>query len=56
MTGSSCPGRRAAGRIEWTPASYGAVFGMLTNPCYADRSSGEIHLAGRGRMIGGFAP
>jgi DNA invertase Pin-like site-specific DNA recombinase len=33
--GLELPRRRAGGRIEWLPASYGAVISMLTNPCYA---------------------
>ena len=33
--GLELPRRRAAGRIEWAPASYGAVIGILTSPCYA---------------------
>ena len=35
--GLDLPRWRAGGRIEWVPASYGAVIGMLTNPCYAGR-------------------
>jgi DNA invertase Pin-like site-specific DNA recombinase len=33
--GLELPRWRAGGRIEWAPASYGAVIGVLTNPCYA---------------------
>ena len=33
--GLELPRRRAGGRVEWAPASYGAVIGMLTNPAYA---------------------
>jgi len=29
------PRRRGEGRVEWTPATYGAVLGILTNPTYA---------------------
>jgi len=33
--GLELPRRRAGGRVEWAPASYGAVIGVLTTPCYA---------------------
>ena len=33
--GLELPRWRAGARIEWTPASYGAVISILTNPCYA---------------------
>jgi len=33
--GLELPRRRAGGRITWSPASYGAVIGILANPCYA---------------------
>ena len=33
--GLELPRRRAGGRIEWAPASYGAVIGILTTPAYA---------------------
>ena len=33
--GLELPRWRAGGRITWSPASYGAVIGILTNPCYA---------------------
>jgi len=33
--GLELPRRRAGRRIEWAPASYGAVIGILANPCYA---------------------
>jgi len=33
--GLDLPRWRAGGRIEWVPASYGAVIGILANPCYA---------------------
>jgi hypothetical protein len=33
--GLELPRRRAGGRTQWVPASYGAVIGILANPCYA---------------------
>src|SRR6266536_3043064 len=33
--GLELPRRRAGGRVVWAPASYGAVIGVLANPCYA---------------------
>jgi hypothetical protein len=33
--GLQLPRRRAGGRVEWAPASYGAVIGVLTTPSYA---------------------
>jgi DNA invertase Pin-like site-specific DNA recombinase/predicted DNA-binding transcriptional regulator AlpA len=33
--GLELPRGRAGGRVEWRPASYGAVIGVLTTPCYA---------------------
>jgi len=33
--GLSLPRRRSGGRIEWCPASYQPVHGILTNPAYA---------------------
>jgi DNA invertase Pin-like site-specific DNA recombinase/predicted DNA-binding transcriptional regulator AlpA len=33
--GLGLPRRRAGGRLEWAPASYGAVMGILTTPAYA---------------------
>ena len=33
--GLGLPRRRAGGRLEWAPASYGAVMGILTAPAYA---------------------
>jgi DNA invertase Pin-like site-specific DNA recombinase len=50
--GLELPRRRAAGRIEWAPASYGAVIGILTNPCYAgafSRTRNARRPAGQGR-------
>ena len=46
------PRGRAGGRVEWRPASYGAVIGVLTTPCYAGafafgRSRG-VRTHGRG--------
>ena len=46
--GLELPRRRAGGRIEWAPASYGAVIGVLTNPCYAGAFAfGRTRKAGR---------
>ena len=52
--GLGLPRRRAAGRIEWAPASYGAVIGILANPCYAGaftfgRTRNARPAAGQGR-------
>jgi DNA invertase Pin-like site-specific DNA recombinase len=52
--GLELPRRRAGGRIEWAPASYGAVIGILTNPCYAGaftfgRTRNTRPAAGQGR-------
>jgi DNA invertase Pin-like site-specific DNA recombinase len=33
--GLELPRWRAGGRVAWAPASYGAVIGVLANPCYA---------------------
>jgi len=33
--GLELPRRRAGGCVVWAPAGYGAVIGVLTNPCYA---------------------
>ena len=38
--GLELPRRRAGGRVEWAPASYGAVIGVLTTPCLRRR----VHL------------
>ncbi|HEV3287452.1 MAG TPA: recombinase family protein, partial [Streptosporangiaceae bacterium] len=52
--GLELPRRRAGGRIEWVPASYGAVIGILANPCYAGafafgRTRNARPAAGQGR-------
>ena len=52
--GLELPRRRAGGRIEWVPASYGAVIGVLANPCYAGafafgRTRNARPAAGQGR-------
>ena len=52
--GLELPRSRAAGRIEWVPASYGAVIGILANPCYAGaftfgRTRNARPAAGQGR-------
>lgn len=48
--GLELPRWRAAGRIEWVPASYGAVIGILANPCYAGTFAfGRTRNAGQGR-------
>jgi DNA invertase Pin-like site-specific DNA recombinase len=46
--GLELPRRRAGGRAVWAPASYGAVIGVLTNPCYAGAFAfGRTRKAGR---------
>jgi DNA invertase Pin-like site-specific DNA recombinase len=46
--GLELPRRRAGGRVVWAPASYGAVIGVLTNPCYAGAFAfGRTRKAGR---------
>jgi DNA invertase Pin-like site-specific DNA recombinase len=46
--GLEVPRRRAGGRVVWAPASYGAVIGVLTNPCYAGAFAfGRTRKAGR---------
>jgi hypothetical protein len=52
--GLKLPRRRAGGRVEWAPASYGAVIGVLTTPSYAGaftfgrtRSAPRAGLQGR---------
>ena len=46
--GLELPRWRAGGRVAWAPASYGAVIGMLTNPCYAGAFAfGRTRKAGR---------
>jgi excisionase family DNA binding protein len=46
--GLELPRRRAGGRVAWAPASYGAVIGVLTNPCYAGAFAfGRTRKAGR---------
>ncbi len=52
--GLELPRSRAGGRIEWVPASYGAVIGVLANPCYAGafafgRTRNARPAAGQGR-------
>ena len=52
--GLDLPRRRAGGRIEWVPASYGAVIGVLANPCYAGafafgRTRAARRAGGQGR-------
>ena len=52
--GLALPRWRAGGRIEWVPASYGAVIGILANPCYAGafafgRTRNARPAAGQGR-------
>jgi DNA invertase Pin-like site-specific DNA recombinase len=48
--GLELPRCRAGGRIEWVPASYGAVIGILANPCYAGAFAfGRTRNAGQGR-------
>ena len=54
--GLELPRCRAGGRIEWVPASYGAVIGILANPCYAGaftfgRTRNTRPGAGQGRPI-----
>src|SRR6266487_4022068 len=55
--GLELPRSRAGGRIEWMPASYGAVIGILANPCYAGafafgRTRNARPAAGQGRLPG----
>ncbi len=46
--GLELPRRRAGGRVVWAPASYGAVIGVLANPCYAGTFAfGRTRKAGR---------
>ena len=46
--GLELPRRRAGGRVVWAPASYGAVIGVLANPCYAGAFAfGRTRKAGR---------
>jgi DNA invertase Pin-like site-specific DNA recombinase len=52
--GLELPRWRAGRRIEWAPASYGAVIGILANPCYAGaftfgRTRNARPAAGQGR-------
>jgi DNA invertase Pin-like site-specific DNA recombinase len=52
--GLELPRRRAGARIEWASASYGAVIGVLTNPCYAGafafgRTRNARQAGGQGR-------
>ncbi len=58
--GLELPRRRAGGRVVWAPASYGAVIGVLTNPCYAGAFAfGRTRKAGRagqGRAACGRRP
>jgi len=54
--GLELPRCRAGGRIEWVPASYGAVIGILANPCYAGaftfgRTRNTRPGAGQGRPV-----
>jgi DNA invertase Pin-like site-specific DNA recombinase len=54
--GLELPRCRAGGRIEWVPASYGTVIGILANPCYAGaftfgRTRNTRPGAGQGRPI-----
>src|SRR6266571_1962481 len=55
--GLGLPRWRAGRRIEWMPASYGAVIGILANPCYAGafafgRTRNARPAAGQGRLPG----
>jgi DNA invertase Pin-like site-specific DNA recombinase len=50
--------RRGQGRVEWLPATYGAVLGMLTNPTYAGayafgrrQAQRRIGRDGRARVV-----
>src|SRR5712691_6393069 len=46
--GLELPRRQAGGRVAWAPASYGAVIGVLANPCYAGAFAfGRTRKAGR---------
>ena len=51
--GLELPRRRAGGRVVWAPASYGAVIGVLANPCYAGAFAfGRTRKAGRAGVQG----
>lgn len=48
--GLELPRWRAGGHVVWAPASYGAVIGVLANPCYAGAFAfGRTRKAGRAR-------
>ena len=58
--GLELPRRRAGGRVVWAPASYGAVIGVLANPCYAGTfafgRTRKASRAGQGRPACGRRP
>ena len=54
--GLELPRRRAGGRLEWAPASYGAVMGILTTPAYAGAFAfGRTRSARKPGLAGGTA-
>jgi DNA invertase Pin-like site-specific DNA recombinase len=54
--GLELPRRRAGGRLEWAPASYGAVMGVLTTPAYAGAFAfGRTRSARKPGLAGGTA-
>jgi len=54
--GLELPRRRTGGRLEWAPASYGAVMGILTTPAYAGAFAfGRTRSARKPGLAGGTA-